>query len=291
MEKEIKKEMTITAKDMEYYLSQRYFDNRQWLFLTQVRSSTGSADRIADAMAFNMFNSTGYEILGFEIKVSRPDFLSELKDMSKSNEIMSYCDKWYLVVSDEKIVQDGELPKNWGLLVLKNNKLVMKVRPVPQKAIPMPMSFIASLLRRSADEVNRIRSNYIKREEIKTEIEEARKKGYEEARGYSGRQTEEALKSLRETVSEFEKSSGITLENWRGKEYAKSLGMYAKVALNLDDYTLRYGIKGIEDTISSLQSAISDMKKIKKDLSTPLSSSEGLSNGQNDKNILSLKKE
>lgn len=258
----------ITAKDMEKYLAERYWDSRQWVFLSQVRSSTGGASRIADAMAFSMFASTGYEIIGFEIKVSRSDFLSELKDMSKSDEIMSYCDKWYLVVSDAKIVQDGELPKNWGLLVLKDGKLIQKTRPVPQRPATMPLSFIASILRRSGDEVGKIKNEYIKKEDIEEEVEKARKQGYDAAQGYEGRETKRSLDDLRLLVAEFQKASGTTLESWRGKEYAKSIGMYVKFAMELDERTLEYNIKHIESTVSSLQRAIIDCKKIKSNLIT-----------------------
>lgn len=253
----------ITAKDMENHLANKYCDSRQWVFLPQVRSSTGSADRVADGMAFNMYGSTGYEILGFEIKVSRSDWLSELKDMSKSDEIMSYCDKWFLVVPDASIVQEGELPKNWGLLVLKDGKLVQKVRPVIQHTVPMPLHFIASVLRRSGDEVGKIRSQYVKREDIAGEIEEARKRGYEDARGYNGKRTEEELKELRGKVSEFEKASGITLESWRGKDYTKTLGMYVKYAMQLDDNLFKYHLRDIENTIKSLERAVVEVKKIR----------------------------
>ena len=265
MSEEIQK---ITAKDMENYLSQRYF-NPEWVFLPQVRSSTGSASRIADGMAFNMYQSTGYDIIGFEIKVSRSDWLSELKDMSKSNEIMSYCDKWYLVVPDASIVKDGELPKNWGLLVLKDGKLVQKVRPIPQTTTPMPLAFIASILRRSGDEVAKIRNQYIKKEDIAGEIEQARKRGYEDARGYNGKRTEEQLKNLQEMVQEFEKATGISFNEWRGKEYVKSLGMYVKFAMDLSQSALNYDIQHIESAISSLQRAIVDVKKIKNTLGKP----------------------
>lgn len=250
---------------MEKYLANRYH-YPEWVFLSQVRSSTGSADRIADGIAFNMYRSTGYEIVGFEIKVSRSDWLSELKQMSKSNEIMSYCDKWYLVIPDAKIVQDGELPKNWGLLVLKEGSLVQKVRPTPQKPEPMPLAFIASILRRNGDVMKILENSYVKKESIHDEIEKARKRGYEDARGYNGRQTEEALKSLRENVLEFEKASGTSLESWRGKEYSKSLGMYVKLAMDLNDRTIEWDIKHIESAISSLQRAVVDIKKIKNNL-------------------------
>lgn len=255
-----------TEKEMCQYLAERYCDSRQWFFLTQVRSSTGSASRIADAMAFNMYASTGYEVLGFEIKVSRSDFLSELKDMSKSNEIMHYCDKWFLVVPDETIVKEGELPKNWGLLVLKDEKLVQKVRAIATRSEPIPDYFLASILRRSGDEVERIRNQYIKREDVAGEVEAARKRGYEDGRGYNGKQTEDNLKMLREYVQEFEQASGIKLEQWRGHKYAKSLGMYVKVALDLDERSLDWNIQNLEGAIRTFQGGISEINKVKKAL-------------------------
>lgn len=257
-------EKKFTAREMEKHLAERYCDSRQWVFLTQVRSSTGSASRVADAMAFNMYGSTGYEILGFEIKVSRSDWLNELKDMSKSDEIMEYCDKWYLVVPDEKIVQPGELPKNWGLLVLRNGKLAQKVRAMPTKTTPMPMHFIASIMRRSGDEIMRIRNEHVRKEDIAGEIEEARKRGYEEGRGYNGKHKEEELNRLREYVKEFENASGIDLEEWRGKEYAKSVGMYVKVALQLDERSLNYNIQAIESAVRTLQGGVAEINKVKK---------------------------
>lgn len=256
----------VTAKDMEKYLAERYCDSRQWVFLTQVRNSTGGASRIADAMAFNMYGSTGYEILGFEIKVSRSDFLNELKDMSKSDEIMSYCDKWYLVVPDAGIVKDGELPKNWGLLVLKDGKLTQKVRAIATRKEPMPDYFIASILRRGGDEVERIRSQYIKREDVAGEIEAARKRGYEDARGYNGKQTEENLKRLREYVQAFEEASGIKLQEWQGKEYAKSVGLYVKFALEMDDRSLGYILRSLESAANTLQEGVKEIAKVKKAL-------------------------
>lgn len=257
-------EIKVTAKDMEKHLANRYCDSLQWVFLTQVRSSTGSANRIADAMAFNMFGSTGYEILGFEIKVSRSDWLSELKHMSKSNELMEYCDKWFLVVSDPAIVQEGELPKNWGLLVLKGDKLVMKVRPVPQKTAPIPLHFLASILRRGANEVERIKSQYILEETIEDKIQEARQRGYDEGRGYNGKNTELALKELRDKVQVFENASGIEITGWQARQNTKEIGMYVKVALALNSYSVEHQIKEMERTAETVLEGVREMKKIKK---------------------------
>lgn len=216
-------------------------------------------------MAFNMYGSTGYEILGFEIKISRSDWLNELKDMSKSDEIMSYCDKWYLVVPEEKIVQPGELPKNWGLLVLKGEKLVQKVRPMQNPTSPMPMHFIASILRKSGDEVSRIRNEHVRREDIKNEISEARKQGYEDARGYNGKRTEEELSKLRELVKIFEDASGIPFDTWRGKDNVQKIGKYVKLAMDITGDGIQYDLQRIESAARKLDGAVLAMKKIEKE--------------------------
>lgn len=258
-------EQKITAKDMEKYLAQRYCDSYEWVFLTQVRSSTGSANRIADAMAFNMYGSTGYEIIGFEIKVSRSDWLSELKHMGKSDELMAYCDKWYLVVSDASIVQPGELPKNWGLLVLKDGKLKQTLKPVRTKTDPIPLHFMASILRRGKDETERVKKQYIPREQIEPEIEKARQLGYEQGQGYNGKQSERLLNELRQTVTDFEEASGIEITSWRGKEWNKAVGHYVKLAMELSVRQLDSHIAQMESAVRTIQTAIKEIKKIKPD--------------------------
>ena len=255
---------------MEKYLADRYCDSRQWVFLTRVASSTGGGNRIADGMAFNMYASTGWEILGFEIKVSRSDFLAELKDMSKSNEIMEYCDKWYLVVSDASIVLEGELPKNWGLLVLKDGKLVQKVRAIPKKPCPVPVHFMASILRRNRDDMLNELSRCVKKEDIAKEIEEARIRGYEQGQGWEGKRATEDLRILREKVRLFEGASGLSLDNsWERKEAVEQMGLYVKHAMRLDQVVLTNQVEHLESTVKSLQNYMADLIKMKENLQTP----------------------
>lgn len=259
-------ETKYTAADMEKFLSERYSHPYEWVFLTQVRNSTGSADRIADAMAFNMYQSTGYEILGFEIKVSRSDWLLELKHMSKSNDIFEYCDKWFLVVPDADIVKEGELPKNWGLLVLKGDKLVVKVRPTITPTKPMPDHFIASILRRGANEVEKIRSQYILKENIEGEIKKAEERGYERGQGYNGKQAQKNYDDLMEKIIAFEEASGMKLGLWQGKERMKKVGMYVKVALEMNSYSLDSSISNMESTIRTMKKGIAEIKKVQKEI-------------------------
>lgn len=65
------------------------------------------------------------------IKVSRSDFLSELKKPQKAEVISRYCDRWWIVAADRKVAQVDELPKTWGLLVAQKNGL-RQLKPAPQ---------------------------------------------------------------------------------------------------------------------------------------------------------------
>lgn len=120
----------------------------EWVYLAEVRSSTGSyASRTADALALNCYPSRGLALHGFEIKTARSDWVKELKDASKADRIARYCDYWWLVVSDRKIVHDGELPKGWGLLVPNGDGLIQRMAPTELEAGTWDRGFVASLLR------------------------------------------------------------------------------------------------------------------------------------------------
>lgn len=98
-------------------LRERYPTN-EYAFFAELRNGTGwsRGPRSADAVAFSLWPSRGLELIGFECKVSRSDWKRELAAPAKAEAIQQYCDRWWVVVSDPKIVQEGELPPTWGLL-------------------------------------------------------------------------------------------------------------------------------------------------------------------------------
>lgn len=54
---------------------------REWVVATEVRNAASfDANRSADALAFNFWTSRGLAVHGYEVKVSRSDWLRELKD-------------------------------------------------------------------------------------------------------------------------------------------------------------------------------------------------------------------
>lgn len=149
----------VTAEQVRDAMRQRYAAP-EFALLEEVRNATGrmrekpgrrmgsgKKARYADMLAMSLYPSAGLEMIGFEIKVSRADWINELKDLSKSDAVSKYCDRWYLVVGDISIIKDGELPENWGLLILHDGQIVEAV-PAPKRAAEdVDRAFLASLLR------------------------------------------------------------------------------------------------------------------------------------------------
>jgi hypothetical protein len=92
----------------------------------------------------------GYAIHGHEVKVSRGDWLTELRDPSKAQAFKRYVDYWWLAVTDKNIVRGDELPEGWGLLALVGGKMRQIIRAPRLTPEPMPRELFASLLRATA---------------------------------------------------------------------------------------------------------------------------------------------
>ncbi len=88
----------ITAKDIRKALMATYREP-EWYLGFEVGNGTGAdCRRHADAVAINAYPSRGYEVRGFEIKVSRADLQSELDNGIKAEMVAQHCNYWYLVV-------------------------------------------------------------------------------------------------------------------------------------------------------------------------------------------------
>lgn len=102
--------------------------------------------RIADFVAVDAWGRDKHAVIGHEIKVSRADWLAELRAPEKAEAWKRYCRRWWLVVPDEDIVRD-DLPKDWGLIVVRHSLACAVVAAPPLKPEPMPWSIAARLMR------------------------------------------------------------------------------------------------------------------------------------------------
>lgn len=108
--------------------------------------------RVCDYMALDLYAGFGVDrgpyLHGHEVKVSRSDWLSELKDPEKAESFARYCDFWWLVVADKAMVKPGELPDGWGLLAPHGRSLRVITAAVRRTAVePMPRDLQATFSR------------------------------------------------------------------------------------------------------------------------------------------------
>lgn len=218
----------------------------EWAFLTQVRNQTGfSRDvRTADAIAMNLYPSRGMEINGFEIKVSRNDWLNELKNPEKSAELQQFCHKWWVVVPDRNFIKEGELPITWGLIEVGKNCKIVKPAPVLEAKM-FSREFIASLFRNVCE-------SFVHPEDVKLKMDLARDQAkwamHEDFKEYE---------RLKEQVQNFQKESGITIwERWgdKGKEVGKAvkLIMEQRQSLKWSAESTAKGLKDLSEHFSKL---------------------------------------
>ena len=124
----------------------------EWVRYAEVADSTGThSRRRADAVCMNIWPSKGFAIHGFEVKISRADFINEMKDITKAEAVGQFCDFWWLAVPGGMVHID-EVPEGWGLMELQKNGLkVKKQAPKRENPAEVTRGFMASLLRRGRD--------------------------------------------------------------------------------------------------------------------------------------------
>lgn len=134
------------------------FSMPEFAFIRQVPNRAGfDKTRTADGIAMSLWPSRGLAIHGFEIKVSRSDLLSELKNPAKADDIAKYCDFWWLALGDKDLLRPEDMiPETWGVLVPRGNRLIVKALAKALEPEAPPRSFWVSVFRnmreqRSAD--------------------------------------------------------------------------------------------------------------------------------------------
>lgn len=153
-----------------------------WACAAEVSPSTGAGSyRRADFVAVNCYPSQGLEIHGVEVKISRGDWLRELKQPGKVEEgVYRFCDRWWVATAPD-IVRPDELPPTWGLMELHGTRLKTVVKAPKLTPCPPDAGFLASMLRNSnkpgeAEVLHRIAQRV---EEVRESYGEAQKRDAE----------------------------------------------------------------------------------------------------------------
>lgn len=184
-----------------------------WAVLHEVADATGAAvRRWADLVAVSLWPSRGLEIHGVEIKADRRDWLRELENPAKAEPVFRYCDRWW-VATLPGVVDPGELPPTWGLMILKKSRLHTTTAAPKLEPAPLDRKFLCAVLRRAAERQGRV-------------VDEARALGRAEGQAMGERpeppdprseaaQWKRGYDALEKQVRDFEKESGLEIANWR----------------------------------------------------------------------------
>ena len=128
----------------------------RYVLANHVRDDANRAGRVADFIAQDTHgggygrgnNLHRYPLHGHEVKISRADWLAELRDPTKAEAFRPYMHYWWLVVPDKSIVKPGELPEGWGLLTIRGNGLAQVIEaPLNSDIQYMPTGMRVAMFR------------------------------------------------------------------------------------------------------------------------------------------------
>lgn len=196
--------VALNTKHAREMLQKRY-PGPEWALMQEVAPKTGGGTRYADAVAVNLWSSRGHAVHGFEIKVSRSDWLRELKQPEKAEDVYQYCDHWW-IVAPKGVVKDGELPPTWGLLELRAAGIVQQIAAPRLSPIPITREFFASLIRRGNDGIvqiaERMQHNATRAAEAQIDARVEKEVAHQTR----------TLKELQATLKKFSEETGITID-------------------------------------------------------------------------------
>src|SRR5215510_9792636 len=95
----------VTTSDLMRMLREKYPGDRYALFFDVPDAVSLQQRRRIDALAFGIWQSVGRDIVAFELKVSRSDWLREVKQVDKADPFIAMCDRFWPVTADAKIAK------------------------------------------------------------------------------------------------------------------------------------------------------------------------------------------
>lgn len=207
-----------------------HFAPPHFAFLTQVRNGTGYSRRqvrTADAIAMGTWPSRGIYLHGIEIKVSHSDFVAELKNPQKAEDIAQYCHFWWLAVSHPKVAPLNEVPPNWGLLVVNEagEKLDVIRDATKKEAVTPDHLLLAAIMRKVSQEYVHVDSLRDWKNDTRRELEIDADRNARHLR-------ESALAGLKkhtELVGKIETALGCRINEWNVDNFAADYALAKRI--------------------------------------------------------------
>lgn len=200
-------ETKLSTPALESLLREKYPRDKYALIFDVPDAVSMDQKRRIDALAFGCWASLGRSLEGFELKVSRSDWLRELKNVNKADPFVALCDRFWLVTSDSSVAKLDEIPACWGWMAATRNGLRIQ-RPaskLPGCGDAFPRSFVIGVMRRLQDDL--LASPDV-RAHIETKVKDATN-NFEQRIKWAADRASGDLKRNQEAIREFEEASGI----------------------------------------------------------------------------------
>lgn len=111
---------------------------------------SGSEQRL-DAWSIPLWPSLGKSIVAYEVKISRADFLKEIKNPDKRQAGLERSNEFYFVTAERVVKNLEEIPEECGWLLYENGEL-KTIKPAPIRECPQPdWGTIRAICRRAFD--------------------------------------------------------------------------------------------------------------------------------------------
>lgn len=138
-----------TASRVVALLDRRY-PSPEWAFVAGLRGHVGyrypGRESYLDAFAMRCYPSKGLTRVALEVKVSRSDWLAELRNPEKRSTGMRLGNEFWFV-APAGVIKPGEIPEGCGWLEAIEGGLRTKLQAQYREVEPVPEEFVASLLR------------------------------------------------------------------------------------------------------------------------------------------------
>jgi hypothetical protein len=242
----------LTSGDVGTLLAEKYPRDRYALFFDVPDNVGTNAHRRADAIAIGCWRSVGHLIDGFEIKVSRSDWLREVGLVTKADPFIERCDRWWLVTSSPAIAKLEEIPACWGwMAVTKGGLRVQKPAPrLPQQSEQVHRLFMIGILRKMQEDMTRAPEV---RQIMESERAKIAEKIDQEVKWRTDR-NQRRVDELQAKVNKFEAESGLKIDDWR-------LGNVAKLAKAIDEMSTYDGghWRKVAETLSQQENTLRNL--------------------------------
>lgn len=218
--------MSATNSDAVCSAIRRAYPWPEYVAMFEVADATGFAGSgRADAVVMGTWPSRGLLLHGMEIKVSRSDWLRELKNPAKAESFANRCDQWSLIAGDDSVAKLAEIPSPWGFAVLEKGKFKWVKQPERLTPIAMDRKFLASIMR-ACENTHGIAA---KKEAVINDEIRALNAKFEARVTERVRQTAEhnnrELRELQQRVKAFEEKSGVKIDRWHMDDVAHAVSI------------------------------------------------------------------